>query len=307
VRPLVRAAPLLALAAACGPASDEPSIHISGPCETDVTWAPMPDQVQETSGLASSRAHPGVIWTHNDSQGDSALFAIDSAGSLIGRVRIAGATNRDWEDIAVAPCDPGSSTSCVFIGDIGDNTERRDEIVVYRVPEPDPRIDTVSVAADRLPGAYADHPRDAEALYVTRTGVHIVTKGRSGSIELFRLAPPYRPGRTTDLARVQQVAPPPTSVSAQVTAAAATSDGATVAIRTYSGLRFYEPDGDTLRPLGLTADFMGPAQPQGEGVDFLDPHRLVLTGEAGGRRPATLAIVRCDPRAPTSDPASADG
>lgn len=294
---------LVALAAACGPAAEEPSIHVSGPCEDEVAWAPLPDDVQETSGLAASRAHPGVLWTHNDSQGDSALFAVDSAGALIGRVRVAGATNRDWEDIAVGACDPGSPSSCVFIGDIGDNSERRDAIVVYRIPEPDPRADSVSTTADRLEATYPDRAHDAEALFVTDAGVHVVTKGRSGSIDLFRLPPPYRPGRAATLTRVQQIAPPPTSVSAQVTAAAATPDGRTIAIRTYSGIRFFEPDGDTLRAIGDPADFLGPAQPQGEGVDFTDPGWLVLTGEAGGRQPATLARLRCDPRAAAPDSA----
>lgn len=286
------------IASACAPApEEEAAAQHAAPCDAPVTWAEIPEDVRETSGVAASRSHPGVFWTHNDSQGDSAVFAIDSTGTLLGRTRVRGASNRDWEDIAIGPCSPGAASQCLFIGDIGDNSEVRDHVVVYRLPEPTPGRDTVSRRADRIMATFPDGPRDAEALFVSDRGLHLVTKGRSQSVELHRLAPPYRPGRRTPLERVQEIAPPPTSVSAQVTAAAASPDGAIVVIRTYAGVRFFEPDADTLRPVGMAADFLGLPQPQGEGVDFLDDGRLVLTGEAGGRFPATIAVTRCDPHA----------
>lgn len=281
---------LTALTIAC--ADRESDVHVTGPCEAPVSWADLSQEVQETSGVAASRAHPGVFWTHNDSGGDSAIFAIDSAGAILARVRVRGATNRDWEDIAAAPCEPGTAAGCLYVADTGDNLERRENIVVFRIPEPD-LTDTVSGPADRLQMSFPDGPADAEALYVTEAGLHIVTKGRSRSIALYRLPLPYDSDNTV-LVRVQQLAPPPTSISAQVTGAAASPDGRTVVIRTYSGLRFFEPDADSLRPIGEIADFLGPAQPLGEGVDFITAGRLVLTGEASGRRPATIATVQCD-------------
>ena len=294
------------LFAACAPEQASEQVHVTGPCEAPVAWGELPADVSETSGVAASRAHAGIFWTHNDSGGDSAVFALDSTGVVVGRVRIRGAGNRDWEDIAVAPCGPGAGDECLFIGDIGDNRERRESIVIYRVPEPDPRADTLSRPAHRLEATYPAGPRDAEGVYVTASGIHVVTKGRSQSVELYRLSPPYTSGSTRVLERLQEIAPPPTSVTAQVTAAAATRDGRTVVVRSYSGLRFFEPDADSLRTIGAPADFLGPGQPQGEGVDFIDPHRLVLTGEAGGRVPASIAAVRCDPRAapPDSAPSS---
>lgn len=298
----------MALAAACAPAPEnEVATHATGACEAPVSWGTLPDEVREASGVAASRVHAGVFWTHNDSGGDSAVFAIDSTGTLIGRVRIRGAGNRDWEDIAVAPCTPGAANDCLFIGDIGDNSELRERIIIYRVPEPDPRTDTVSRNADRIAAVFPGGARDAEALFVTDRGLHLVTKGRSQSIELYRLPPPYRTDRQGRLLRVQEIAPPPTSVSAQVTAAAVSPDGRIVVIRTYSGLRFFDAAQDTLRPLGLAADFVWPAQPLGEGVDFTPDGRLVLTGEAAGRQPATIGATVCDLDAATLDSLSSPG
>jgi hypothetical protein len=121
---------------------------------------------------------------------------------------------------------------------------------------------------------------------------------------LFRIAPPYRSGRTVSLTPLQRIAPPPTSVSAQVTGAATSPDQRTVAIRTYGGVEFFTIDGDTLVPLGRPAGLVAPEQRQGEGIDFLDDGRLVLTSEAQGPHPALLAIVRCDPLRPEPGPES---
>jgi hypothetical protein len=285
----------IGLLAGCGP---EDVIWDDGVCDPPDTLYPLAADVPESSGVAASRTYPGVFWTHNDSNWDPVVFAVDSTGAVLARVRVAGATNRDWEDIEVAPCSPGSDRACLFIGDIGDNNERHPRIAVYRIPEPDPAVDTVSAQATILRATYDDGPRDAEALFVTDQGIHIINKGRSHAIHLYRITPPYRSGSVTALAPVQQLAPPPTSVSAQVTAAAASPDQRRVVVRTYGELRFFEVSGDTLVPLGRTAGLVAPDQRQGEGADFIDDHRFVLTSEEQGANPASIAIVRCDPLRP---------
>jgi hypothetical protein len=293
---------LLSALAACEVAQD-PRLTSAGVCEPRVVSV-LPSTLEETSGVAASRDHQGVFWTHNDSGGDPAVFAVDSSGSVIGRVTLAGVTNRDWEDIGIGPCEPGGET-CLFVGDVGDNNEHHDNIAVYRFPEPDPRTDTLAPLVDVLRATYPDGPRDAESLFVTEAGIHIVNKGWSHAVELYRLAPPYSLDTTEVLERVQRLAPPPTSVSAHVTAAGVDHDGERVAIRTYSTLRFFQIEGDTLRPLGGETVVVIPAQLQGEGLDFVTPDLLVTTGEAQGDRPASLAILSCDLRGPSPDSPSA--
>lgn len=62
-------------------------------------------EVFHASGLAASRKHDGVLYTHND--GDDPhrrspiVFAINaSSGALIARLMVYPATNEDWEDRA---------------------------------------------------------------------------------------------------------------------------------------------------------------------------------------------------------------
>ena len=105
----------------------------AGPCVV-VSGPAMVPEIPETSGLAVSRQHPGLLWTHNDSGSAAVLFALDTAGTLRGRVRIPIRT-RDWEDVSAARCPSGD---CLYIADIGDNRRTRRQVQIYRVPEPAP-------------------------------------------------------------------------------------------------------------------------------------------------------------------------
>src|SRR2546428_7880698 len=126
-------------------------------------------RVKESSGIAASRAHPGVLWTHNDSGDDAYVHATDLAGTDRGVVRIRGARAVDWEDIALGPC-PTQEGACLYIADTGDNDRTRKSVVIYAVPEPDPpargRGPGRSAAAAPLRLRYRGGPEDREAIYV---------------------------------------------------------------------------------------------------------------------------------------------
>ena len=104
---------------------------------TDRTGVIKSARVLEASGVAVSRAHAGVLWTHNDSGDGPYLYATDLQGTDRGAVRVLGAEAFDWEDIALGPC-PTRAGECVFIGDVGDNIEVRPFVTLYAVPEPEP-------------------------------------------------------------------------------------------------------------------------------------------------------------------------
>jgi hypothetical protein len=95
----------------------------AGPC-TRVGDVALLRDVPEASGLAVSRRHPGLLWTHNDSGNATELFAVDTSGSLQGRLRLPTRT-RDFEDISAGPCPAGD---CLYIADIGDNQLARSRV-----------------------------------------------------------------------------------------------------------------------------------------------------------------------------------
>lgn len=234
----------------------------------------------ESSAVVVSRAHPGVLWTLNDSGHAPDLFATDTLGRARGRVPVA-ARNVDWEALAPGPCPSGT---CLYIGDTGDNAERRETVAIYRLPEPDPREQAVRRTRS-LVFRYPDGAHDAEAMLITPdTAVWIITKGRSGGVRVYRLGPEAWGREGTATAALVQTLPIPTEegVRELVTDAALSPDGRHVVIRTYATLYFLTWEGDRLLPeVPRPPCRVWGMETQGEGVAWLDGSRLVLTSERG--------------------------
>ncbi len=287
---LARCTAALLLLACTAPATE------SSICDAPRRTGTLPDAVDESSGVAASRRHPGVFWTHNDSGDGAFVFAIDSAGRLLGRVRVTGAENHDWEDISVAPCGNGSG-DCLYIADTGDNQGVREEIAVYRVPEPAPD-DSATAPAVRLAMSYPDGGVDTEAIYILPDGaIHLISKGRHAPPTIYRYPGPPRTDEVVELREVGRLAPATVALPYQITGADASRDGRWVAVRTYTAVQLYRIAWrGRLRPVlpGDGIDLQTLAEPQGEAVAFAPDGSLFLTSEAGPNGvPGTIARVDC--------------
>ena len=250
--------------------------------------------LKESSGVAASRAHPGVLWTVEDSDNDPVVFATDTLGRALGRIEIGGAANTDWEAVALGACPAGH---CLYIGDIGDNLARRRRVTIYRLPEPAPAAAGTQLPAESLSIAYPDGAHDAEGLFVTGEGtLVIVTKGRNEPVQAFRVpAAAWRTGRATaePLGTLPITTDRPSG--RLVTDAALSPDGRAIAVRTYRDIYFFTRGaGDRFESVtpGVACDIFG-LETQGEGVDWLDAKTLVLTTEANFGVPGGVSVVRC--------------
>ncbi len=159
-----------------------------------VQVAMLAGSLDEVSGLAQSRANPGVFWVHNDSGDEPRVYAVSRSGALLGRYTLAGATAIDWEDMAIAPAADGRSF--LYLADIGDNAGRRRSVRVYRVSEPVVAMDQ-SVVETLSPVTsydfvYDDGPRDAEGFMVDPlTGdFYVVSKREPDGNRLYRSISP---------------------------------------------------------------------------------------------------------------------
>ncbi len=171
----------------------------------------------ESSGLAAIQ--DGFL-TLDDSGAGAELHQFDVAGNFLGTITVYGASNTDWEDLAVRDCDEGS---CVYIGDIGDNDEVRDTIVVWRAP-----LDGLApITATACTLAYDDGPHDAEALLVfPDESVRVVTKNADGEAKVYFADALGCDGGTATLTREVEL-----DLGAPVTGGAVSADGATVVLR----------------------------------------------------------------------------
>ena len=77
----------------------------------------------ESSGLAVSATHPGVLWTHNDGGSVAQVLAVDPSGSTVATVTLAGIDPYDPE--ALAPGTDDRGRAALYLGDIGDNLRER--------------------------------------------------------------------------------------------------------------------------------------------------------------------------------------
>lgn len=142
----------------------------------------------EASGIAVSSTDPDRFFLVDDGTGADDLAVVDDRGTLVTRVALTGMDAGNAEALGSGPCGStpvtGGARQCLYVGDIGDNREQRDDVVVYRAGEPDltgagPRL---TVDADAWRYSYPDGPHNAESMLVDADGsVLIVTKPRNGA------------------------------------------------------------------------------------------------------------------------------
>lgn len=147
------------------------------------------DGLKEISGIAVSYRNPGLIWVHNDSGGEAALFAIGFDGTVVAKLILDGITNVDWEALSLNPC---GMNDCFYIGDIGDNSLVRDDYSIIKVEEP---IVTASGSPEEIistdwtayPIEYEDGSKNSEGMAVDKDGtIYIFTK-QIGSTDVYKL------------------------------------------------------------------------------------------------------------------------
>jgi hypothetical protein len=271
------------------------------------------DELRELSGIAASRRNPGVLYVHNDSGDTPQIYAINEKAQLLGACHLKGATERDWEDIAVAP-GPDPNRSYVYVGDIGDNAARRPEIIVYRVPEP--KVGAVTPFGQMTIGptealrlVYPDKPRDAETLLVdplTRD-IYIISK-RELAPRVYRAAYPQS---TTQQIKLEEVAVLP--LGTFPTGGDVSPDGRRVIVRGMFNAAMWErPVGEgspnsesrVRDPAPLWQAFSGQpkaipvaAEPQGEAICF-DSKGAGYFTLSEGKHPSLYYFAPAEPNTP---------
>lgn len=233
-------------------------------------------RITESSGLAASRAHPGVYWTHNDSDDGPYVFAVDSrTGKTLATITMRGVGEpRDVEGISIGP------DGDLYVGDIGDNLDGTwDHVWIYRFPEPKTLRDA-TVTAVQYDVKYADGARNAEALMVhPKTGrVYIASKNEDGG-GLYEGPAKLTTGSTNVFRRVDEVP--------WVTDGAFSPDGTRLVLRSYFSAREYAFEKGRL---GEDRSVGAPFQRQAESVTYTADGSALMFGSEG----ASSDVVRVE-------------
>lgn len=251
---IVRLAVALALIAPVGACAAEGPF--AGPREFGRLEAPPK---KETSGLAASRRTPGLLWVHDDSGGQPVLYAVEENGRRRGTVRVHGARNVDWEDVAAYELD---GKPWLAVGDVGDNDAERTHVLVHVLEEPKtehliPAGDLSVTPAFTLRIVYEDGARDCESVAVDprERMLYLLTK-REPVPRLYRV--PLRPGPEGRSVMAEFVGPVPTVPQptaaqrgfkghlgrrrAEVVAMDFSTDGSGAVVLTYGAVLYYARD-----------------------------------------------------------------
>ncbi|GLF97232.1 TolB-like translocation protein [Streptomyces yaizuensis] len=224
-------------------------------------------RITESSGLAASRAHPGVYWTHND-QDAARIFAVDGrSGKTVATLTFTGVGKpRDMEAISVGP------DGQIYIGDIGDNLNGSwDHVWIYSLPEPK-TLRNATVQAKQYTVRYEDGARDAEALMIhPKTGrAYIASKNQNGG-KLYEGPAKLSTSGNNIFREVQDDLP-------WVTDGAFSPDGKQLVLRSYFSARGYVwKDGR----LGADHRVKVPIQGQSESVTYTADGSALLFGSEG--------------------------
>ncbi|KOU77693.1 membrane protein [Streptomyces sp. MMG1533] len=251
-------------------------------------------RITESSGLAASRLHPGIYWTHNDSDDGPYLYAVDSAtGKTVATITLTGVgTPRDVEAVSIGP------DNQIYVGDIGDNDGVTWSYVwIYRLAEPKELKDQ-TIRATQYVVKYEDGSRDAESLIVDPdTGrTYIIDKNEDGG-HLYE-------GPAELSASGTNVFKPVAAVDLWATDAALSPDGKQLAVRGYLGGIWYDWDAGKIKREGRLDV---PLQGQGESVSYSADGTKLMYGSEGADSPVTAEDAPGDSGSDSSSGSGSSG
>jgi hypothetical protein len=241
--------------------------------ESDLFGAAIPvaeldhKDVYEASGIAMSIVNKDMFWTHNDSGDDPNLYLLNKQGDVMAVYTLrGGASNRDWEDMAVEPGGP-ENDRMVYIADIGDNSGSRASVEIYIFSEPRYGVDSNKIDDYHvLHLRYADRPRDAEALFIDPLDRSLIITSKRDARSIVYSA--SLPSSFDDTITLDEIVELPFNY---VTGGDISIDGIEILLKTYEKIYYWKRNsGQTIASVlsGTPAMLPYKPEPQGEAIGW---------------------------------------
>ncbi len=290
---------LLTVADASG-RSDEATVPVEAGCPAfaDATVAGTMAW-GEVSGLAAGSVD-GVLWAHSDAQGSGAeVYAISTDAILLGTFVLSGVNDYDFEDIARGP-GPDDGVSYLYIGDTGDNSERRSSVTIYRFPEPQSFGGSMITGVESIELTYPDGPRDAETLIIDPVSGDLILVERDradqGVTGIYVAEAPLNTSGPTELTKTGTVVfgTPPLVGDVDATGGDVSPDGTHVIVRSHDAIYLWARDPE--QPLHTAFDAEPCATPlvdeyKGEALAWAHDGSGYYSGGEGSNQPLNYYAV----------------
>ena len=259
--------------------------------ETKVAFSIKDNRITESSGLTRDAAGDR-FWTINDE--GSTVYALSDSGQVTGSFTFRAETV-DPEAIAMAD-------NRLYVADIGDNDEQRDQVAVYFFENPSTSGSVLTYKSWDF--RYEDGPHNAETLLVNPAGrLFVVTKGSKGAV----YAAPRNPV-TAGVNVLTKVGKAPK----QVTDGVFLDNGEQIALLTKTSVQVLDADSyDKIASEPMTE------QPQPESITLdLDGKRLLVGSEGKNSKVLSMPVPAAEegetttpepePSASPSEPSSSE-
>ena len=244
--------------------------------------AKLPKKLEENSGMVCL-SDTGV-WMIEDSGNKDEIYQVNLKGELLKEFRVSDARNKDWEDLAM------DGEGNVYIGDIGNNNNRRKDLVIYRVPNPEEEKGD-KIEAEKISFHYPEQKKfppkrknfkyDAEAMFYREGNLFIITKNRADPFdgEAFIYKVPAKKGKH-EANLIGSFVPCEQYYPCRITSADISPDGEKIVLLSYGKLWVFTGFTDEDFTKGSEIRFIDlGSNTQLESVCFTDNKTLLLSDE----------------------------
>ena len=246
--------------------------------------ADLPRNLEENSGIITLK--DSLVWVIADRGNKDEIYQVDLDGHLLRELKVKNAKNVDWEDLAM------DTNHNVFIGDFGNNNNKRRDLTIYKLPNPEIEKGKKITAEEiifkypsqkQFPPVVGELNYDAEAFFHHNNALYIITKNRTVPFtgEAFIYKVPDTPG-TYEAEFIGKFITCKQEGKCQVTAADISPDGSTIALLGYGKLWIFTAfEWDDFSKGQLKTINLGIAT-QLESICFLNKETLLLSDEVRG-------------------------
>lgn len=246
--------------------------------------AKLPKKLKENSGMIT--LNDSLVWLIEDHGNEDEIYQVDLKGNLLRELKVKNAHNEDWEDLTK------DGNKNIFIGDFGNNDNKRKDLTIYKIPNPE-ITKAKKIEAEKIKFSYPDQNEfppsaaemnfDAEAFFHHKDALYIISKNRTkpftGIASIYKV--PATPGKYK-AEFIGEFITCKQESECRVTAADISPDGSTIAILGYGKLWLFSAfEWDDFSKGKMKTINLG-ITTQLESVSFLDNTTLLLSDEVRG-------------------------